>query len=1154
MMKAVRTVAHAVLAVALLSANLLAQDPYPSGLGASELRGNVQQPPAPAVVQSYQIAGNQLELLVAEFREQYAGQSDVRIAGDRRTGQLLVLAPMDVQRVIAGRLAALGQPANGVTRAVASPAAFVVPLSRADPRTVQRAVQLVRGAAVGGEPDQTATLVPLAGQRGAKRWGGDLVSMIFQQEGEQVAQPAPGEGQFAPAGDANQPGAMQPAPDEGEGALIGDVRIEYIEGLDVIIIRGHKRDVEKVARIIEEIERQSLENRPVVEVLQLRHVNSQALADLIVPLYDQVLLPRQGRVSITSLIKPNALLLIGSKESVQTVVELVDKLDRPVPPATQFKVFQLRYMSAVDAYQRITEAFTEPAQLAPRVRVVADYRSNSVIVQASPRDMTEVTRMLQSIDVKENAAVNEVRIFRLSNALATDLAAVIQDAINGQLTGAGRGTTGAAGAGQVGAGQQGAGQNVSQIRSAMLQFLTVDSQGRRLLKSGILFDVRVTADTNANALVVTGPPESMELVAALIQQLDQLPTPSAQIKVFTIANGDATRLANMLQLMFSQTAQGGQAGQGGGVGQVSATGAGESSLVPLRFGVDERTNSIIATGASGDLLVVEAILVRLDEGDLRQRKTTVYRLKNAPAQFVADAINLLINNKRQILQQRQQQFFLVPPLEQVDQEVFVVPEIVSNSLIVSATPRYYDEINDVVERLDMRPSMVMIQVVIAEVTLNDASEFGVELGLQDSLLFDRGVGVVGFPFNQSGLGNNSDARSLNTRETLGGQALSNLSVGRTNATLGYGGLVLSAGNESVNILIRALQDKRRAQILSRPQIMTLDNQPASVLVGQRVPRITNTTLTNQGTTNSVVLDEVGLQLAVTPRISPDGLVVMNIDAIKSSVGDINQGIPISINQNGDVIRSPIYNTSEAHTTISARDGQTVVFAGLITKTRNFSSRRTPYLSDIPVLGRLFTFDSQSESRTELLIIMTPHIIKGDEDVDRIKFLESDRMSWCLADVVEMHGNVGLSGGHGLWGPAKAPVIFPDLDPSGELVPTPADTLGNPRLMLPDQSSNQFNPGFVPPAPALRTPGARPGSSPVVQPAVAPADGSAYPYGNTQAGYAAPPNRGFVAPASYEGPTPANPNWAAPAGYHEPVRGGNYDPNYNATPARLPPSR
>jgi type II secretory pathway component GspD/PulD (secretin) len=327
--------------------------------------------------------------------------------------------------------------------------------------------------------------------------------------------------------------------------------------------------------------------------------------------------------------------------------------------------------------------------------------------------------------------------------------------------------------------------------------------------------------------------------------------------------------------------------------------------------------------------------------------------------------------------------------------------------------------------------MVIIQVVIAEVSLDNLDEFGVELGLQDSLLFSRGIGTPGFNFNNQPLGNNVTPESLGTREELAGQGLSNFSLGRTNSDLGYGGLVLSASNESVSILIRALQQSRRLQVISRPQVQTLDNQPAFVQVGARVPFITSSNQTQFGIQNVTTLENVGILLGVTPRTSPDGLIVMEINAEKSELSPEAQGIPIFVNNTGQIIRSPQIFITTAQTTVSAQSGQTVILGGLITKTREQETRRVPYMSDIPVLGRLFRYDREQNRKRELLIIMTPYVVRTDEDIEMINAKETERMNWCLADVAEAHGELPWAKGVGPWNKPPTPLIFPDQDPTGQ---------------------------------------------------------------------------------------------------------------------------
>ncbi len=189
-------------------------------------------------------------------------------------------------------------------------------------------------------------------------------------------------------------------------------------------------------------------------------------------------------------------------------------------------------------------------------------------------------------------------------------------------------------------------------------------------------------------------------------------------------------------------------------------------------------------------------------------------------------------------------------------------------------------------------------------------------------------------------------------QNVAGQGFSGFGLGRTNSTLGYGGLVLSAASESVNILVRALQDANRLQILSRPQVMTLDTIEAFVQVGQQVPRVQNVTAGNNVTAPTISTEDVpvGLIMRIQPRTNQDGLIILDVQIERSSVGPEATGIPVGFGVNGEVIRSPIINTTRAQTRISAYDGQTVVFAGLIQKTRSSRSRRVPWLADIPIAG------------------------------------------------------------------------------------------------------------------------------------------------------------------------------------------------------------
>ncbi|HEX6961914.1 MAG TPA: secretin N-terminal domain-containing protein, partial [Lacipirellula sp.] len=646
-----------------------------------------------------------------------------------------------------------------------------------------------------------------------------------------------------------------------EQGLLGPVQIDVVEGTDFFIIRGNPRDVERVLEVIRQIEAMSRVSEPLVVVHPLANVNSQAMALLMQQIFGPApegafsLGGFYGPLMVLPLGRPNAVLLIGAPSTVEKAQELLRQLDIAGETTMQFEVFRLQHADAEEARVLLEPMFApEPDEetglippFTPRAVVFAETRTNSLIVRAAPRDMEEIRKLVQQIDQPVGERVNLIRVFRLEHTLAEQLAPILQRAVRG----GGQGDSPSADPGGL---------------AELLKLVTIDAQGRQVLASGVLAGVTVNADPRANALIVSAPPESMDLMAALIRQLDVQPSAVAQIKVFTIENGDAVSLAEMLGDLFGTGEQGGQ--QGGGAGAGAAPQAGQR-IFGLRFSVDERTNSIIAAGSADELLVVQAVLVRLDASDSRTRINRVYKLKNADAEQVAFALQEWLQQKREVE-------LTAPgatsPFQQLEREVVVVAEINSNSLIVSATPAYFQELSDIIRQVDEEAPIVMIQVLIGEVALGDTDEFGVELGLQDSVLFDRSlleniettsttttIGnqttiqqeviqsanlTPGFNFGNptTGLPNSGSDRSLATAGLVGTQSLSSFNVGRISQAAGFGGFVLSASSESISLLLRALQESQRLEVLSRPQIMALDNQTGRAFVGQVVPYITQSTL------------------------------------------------------------------------------------------------------------------------------------------------------------------------------------------------------------------------------------------------------------------------------------------------------------------------
>jgi general secretion pathway protein D len=285
----------------------------------------------------------------------------------------------------------------------------------------------------------------------------------------------------------------------------------------------------------------------------------------------------------------------------------------------------------------------------------------------------------------------------------------------------------------------------------------------------------------------------------------------------------------------------------------------------------------------------------------------------------------------------------------LDEEVAIVAEPVNNALLVSASPRYFEQVEEMIMELDQPQKQVLIQVLLAEITLDGTTDWGMQWQT-DLDLQGKGIPV--------------DSADIN-------------SLGGTSSAVGaIGGLTATLTGDNWGFILKAMQSDGRLEILSRPQILAADNQPATIDVGQRVPVVTGSRVTERGDSiNTFEYEQVGIQLEVTPRINPDGIVKMDvsptISAMASSSVEIAAGFTV-----------PIINSRSASTAVSVQDGQTIVIGGLISTEDNQRVTKIPLLGDIPYIGAAFKRTKKTRVRSELLIILTPHVINEPTDVER----------------------------------------------------------------------------------------------------------------------------------------------------------------------------
>ena len=447
------------------------------------------------------------------------------------------------------------------------------------------------------------------------------------------------------------------------------------------------------------------------------------------------------------------------------------------------------------------------------------------------------------------------------------------------------------------------------------------------------------------------------------------------------------------------------------------------------------------------------------DGAQSKQQTFVYQLRNTPAEDVALAISNFVSG-RQVLSAGASASNGSPPSSNASSGIggntggiVVIPEKKTNSLLIRGTPEDISEIQELIVNLDRLPEQVVIQALLVEVELGNTDEFGVELGVQDSVLFNRSVvdklvtvtstttglngsqttnqrivsqtSAPGFNFNNQPLGNNTAVQP----SAVGSQGLTSFGVGRVNGDLGFGGLVLAAGSDSISVLLRALQQQYNVDILSRPQIRAVHNHEAMIQIGKQVPVVDGVSITAVGSANPVIRqDSAGLILKVTPRVSPDGQVMVDVKAEKSHYQlTPGTGVPIFTDAtNGNVIEAPIKDITTANTTVNVMSGETIVLGGMITRESTTMLRKVPWLGDVPYVGELFKYNYQNTARKELLIFLTPMVIRGCDDSDQFKLNEMRRMeSLPIEEMEQIHGSLSPA----LDVPPPEEMSFPDRYPT-----------------------------------------------------------------------------------------------------------------------------
>ncbi|MEL6829533.1 MAG: type II secretion system secretin GspD [Pseudomonadota bacterium] len=486
--------------------------------------------------------------------------------------------------------------------------------------------------------------------------------------------------------------------------------------------------------------------------------------------------------------------------------------------------------------------------------------------------------------------------------------------------------------------------NFSAVEAAQMVKPIVDAQGQ------------VVANARSNTLIVVDYASNMPRVRNIVAGLDK--AGEANIRTLQLATVPAREMRDILNGLM-----GGRDGSNEGRLEVTAS---------------STSNAIVLSGPEPTVARAIQVAMELDQTDRVRDTLRVIQLANS------DAVDIVPILERIAQSMSGEQL----PSETGNSAATIAHHEPTNSLVISAPPDVLLAMERVVESLDQRRAQVLVEAIIVEMSDDTARELGVQFLLS-------GVGDSTVPFLSTNFSDTAPnllglAGAIADPEALGGT--NPFTDAAVTSLLGLEGVAFGGGGRDGDTLfgaiLTAVETDRNSRVLSKPFNMTLDNGTSQLVVGQEIPITTGEVLgdSNSNPFRTVQREKIGIKLEVTPRISSDDTVRLDIYQEVSS-------IPASGIISGSEI---IFNTREITTSVLADDRDIIVIGGLIEQTESEIRDQVPVLGDIPVVGNLFRSDAVERRRTNLMVFIRPTIIRNAEDAQEAtgrnyRYLQAEAM-------------------------------------------------------------------------------------------------------------------------------------------------------------------
>lgn len=449
----------------------------------------------------------------------------------------------------------------------------------------------------------------------------------------------------------------------------------------------------------------------------------------------------------------------------------------------------------------------------------------------------------------------------------------------------------------------------------------------------------------SNAIIISDTSANITRMREIIERIDR--TAVAKTDVIKLEHASSEEVVQLLEQLQKK----------------NRSVDGQAETDPLTIVADKRTNSVYISGDEMERQRVKSLLAYMDLPLQQDGNVRVIYLKYADAEQVSAVLSRVVENLNQGSGSTEESLpGTTKTTIEADKE--------TNSLIITAETDVMSSLNAVIERLDIRRAQVLVEAIIVEMADINNRDLGIQW-----LFYDRDSNAYG-----GSIGNRSLATSLTPGALLAqgeGTGEDDPRVNLLQALANTPGQVLGVGRLddalSFNVVVNALNQDSNANILSTPTLLTMDNQEASIVVGQNVPFITGSYTSTGGNSSSpdnpfqtIERENVGITLNVTPHINEgDSLVLEIVQEVSSLTGT------------GSVVNATdvITNERRIETQVLADNGQTIILGGLIQDDVQESEQKVPVLGDVPLLGKLFRNNSTSVSKTHLMVFLRSTIIR-----------------------------------------------------------------------------------------------------------------------------------------------------------------------------------